>query len=342
MGPLVRLLTLRRVIAAVLVVLAVAGGYETLRVFAGSNRHAVVPGRVYRCAQPSGEDLRDVIQETGARTVINLRGTSRHLDDPKNAWYKAEVETTHDLNVSQEDITLSARLLPPPNELRRLIEVLDRTEYPVVLHCKQGADRTGLAAGVYLLLHTDATPAQARRQLWPRYGHVSLGPTARIDDFFDLYEAWLAEQGAAHSPEKFRFWAAAVYTPGVAQSQLSFVDAVTTVSAAEAWSVRVKAVNRSTEAWEFKPGNWAGIHLQYVVAGDGLTAAYKGQAGLLRATVPPGGEIVLTLAVPPLRVPGQYTLAAELIDARGASVPVRSNSFVKFGDGAIIVPVEVK
>ena len=342
MGPLVRLLTARRVAAALLTAIAVAGGYEAVRVFAGSNRHAVVPGRVYRCAQPSGEDLRDVLQETGARTVINLRGTARHLDDPKNAWYKAEVETTHDLSVSQEDITLSARLLPPPNELRRLIEVFDRTEYPVVIHCKQGADRTGLAAGVYLLLHTDATPAQARRQLWPRYGHVGYGPTARIDDFFDLYEAWLAEQGTAHTPDRFRHWATTIYTPGAAKSELTFLDPLPdTLPADRAWSVRVKAVNRSAEAWEFKPGDWAGIHLQYVVA-NGMIAAYKGRAGLLRATVPPGGEIVLTLAVPPLRAPGRYLLAAELIDARGAAVPVRSNSFVKFGDAPLAVTIEVK
>ena len=34
--------------------------------------------------------------------------------------------------------------------------------------------------------------------------------------------------------------------------------------------------------------------------------------------------------------------AAELIDARGAGVPVRSNSFVKFGDATLVAQVEVR
>src|SRR5204863_5012641 len=101
------------------------------------------------------------------RTVINLRGTSQRT--PKEEWYIGECRATHDANVSQEDITLSAKRLPAPAEVRRLIDVLDRTEYPILVHCQRGADRTGLVSTAAVLLHTDATLDQARRQLWPRY-----------------------------------------------------------------------------------------------------------------------------------------------------------------------------
>src|SRR5262249_32659463 len=101
-------------------VLAVAA--EASRVMLGHNFHAVIPGRVYRCAQLSGGALRQVIRARGIRTVINLRGCC----DPF-PWYLEECRATHDLDVAQEDICFSAGRLPAVHELRRLVEVLDRS-----------------------------------------------------------------------------------------------------------------------------------------------------------------------------------------------------------------------
>jgi len=106
--------------------------------------------------------------------------------------------------------------------------------------------------------------------------------------------------------------------------------------------VRLKATNRSTETWEFKPGNYAGIHLHFVVADSGLQPLHRGQAGLLRTSVPPGESIVLNVVVPPLKKPGHYALVAEMHDATSASVPIRTTSFVQFGDESIMADVFVK
>ena len=328
----------RTAVRFALLAAAVAFGWEAVRVMALSNRHEVIPGRVYRCAQPTAADLRELVAEHGIRTVVNLRGFS-----PAYPWYAAEAETTHELNVSQEDITFSANRLPAPAELRRLIEVLDGTEYPVLIHCKRGADRTGLSSAVARLLFTDDALAQARRQLWPRYGHFEFGRTAAMDEFFDRYEAWLAVENANHTPERFRRWATSVYTPGPAVSELTWLDPVpVTTDKDKPFAVRLRATNRSAEPWEFRPGNYAGIHLYYIVASTPTVAAYKGQAGLMRKTVSPGESIELTLAVPPLKVPGRFVLVAELHDARGAGVPIRANSFVQFGDEALMAEVVAK
>ena len=53
--------------------------------------------------------------------------------------------------------------------------MLDQTAYPVLVHCKQGADRTSLVSALALLLYTDGTLADARRHLGLRYAHVSAG-----------------------------------------------------------------------------------------------------------------------------------------------------------------------
>ena len=333
--PYRRLRWLVRAVVGLLLVLFVA---EVLRVTAWTNKHTVLPGRVYRSAQLSGDQLSDEIRDKNIKTVINLRGISTEYD-----WYKDEAKANHAAGICQEDITLSANRLPPPTELKRLIEVLDKTEYPVLIHCKAGADRTGLAATIVLLLYTDSTLNEARRQLLPRYGHFRFGRTAAIDRFFDLYENWLAGQNASHTPDLFRNWATTVYTPGPAKSELAWLDPVPNpVPVGKPFTVRVKATNRSNEPWVFKPGNYAGIHLSFVVANSPSEVGYRGQAGLLHATVPPGESIVLTVHVPPLKKAGIYALVADMHDATAAGVPIRTNSFVQFGDESIMADVVVK
>src|SRR5687768_7607863 len=108
------------------------------------NTHVVVPGRVYRSAQLDPAELADFVREHHIKTVVNLRGRSHE------PWYPAETRATQELGVSQEDITTSAARLPAPAEVCRLIEVFDKSEHPILLHCRQGADRTGLAAAIYV------------------------------------------------------------------------------------------------------------------------------------------------------------------------------------------------
>ena len=124
--------------------LLLAAAAEVGRVLWGTNFHTVVPGRVYRCAQLSGPALTRLIQAHGIRTVVNLRGCCAPFP-----WYLDECRATHHRDVAQEDVCFSAGRLPSGPELRRLVEVLDRTEYPILLHCRRGADRTGTMAAFY-------------------------------------------------------------------------------------------------------------------------------------------------------------------------------------------------
>jgi protein tyrosine phosphatase (PTP) superfamily phosphohydrolase (DUF442 family) len=312
-------------------------GCKAVQVYAGANRHAVIPGKVYRCAQPTGGDIRDMVERHGIKTVLNLRGLT-----PWDPWYQDEAKATHDLDVSQEDVTLSAHALPFPAELRRVIDVFDHTEYPVVIHCKQGADRTGLVSAVVMLLYTDATLPEARRQLWPWYGHWPVARTVAMDRFFDLYEEWLKSQGEEHTRERFRHWALTAYTPGGARSHLAWLAPPPPVLAANTpTGFRVRCENRSSVPWQFKPGNFAGIHVAYSVFDERAKDVWSGRTGLRFETVPPGGAIEVPVPVKGLP-PGRYTLSVELHDATAAGIPFRTNSFVKFGDDSLVAEVVVK
>src|SRR5947207_3236534 len=66
---------LRLLLRGILIGLCLALVLEAGRVLLGRNLHTVLPGRVYRCAQPSGEDVERLGQTLGIRTVVNLRGS---------------------------------------------------------------------------------------------------------------------------------------------------------------------------------------------------------------------------------------------------------------------------
>ena len=310
---------------------------EAVRVTLLSNRHTVIPGKVYRSAQPSGDDVREYARERGVKTIVNLRGLSPEFD-----WYKDEARAAHELGLSQEDITLSANSLPPPTELKRAVEVLDRCEYPILVHCKAGADRTGLISALTLLLFTDATLGEARQQLLPRYGHFRFGRTAAMDKFFDQYELYLLSLRREHTRENFRGWIAHHYCPGPARSHLTWAEAFPeSIRVGAPRGFRLRAENRSNVPWELKPGTFASVHASYAVYDSDGKDVLSSRAGLRFETVPVGGSTEILIPLPGLAA-GTYKLVVELHDSTGGGIPFLTNSFVKFGDDSLVTELVVK
>jgi hypothetical protein len=303
---------------------------EAVRVIALTNVHAVIPGRVYRTAQLTPAELQAFIAAQGIRTVVNLRGVCAD-----NAWYVGECRTTHGAAVNQEDITFSAKRFPAPSEMLRFIDVLDHTEYPIVMHCQRGADRTGMASTVVKLLQTGADLATARRQLWPRYGHFAIGRTAVLDAFFDYYAAWLAARGEEHAPDRFRRWVATDYCPGPYRAQLSVVGP-TTCAAGRGSVVTVRAVNRSVEPWHFALGRAGGVRLRYTLTTDAFV--HRAQCGQIARTVRPGEHIDLACGLPPLP-PGRFAFTADLVDAQ--PIELLNTDFVQYGSEPLAATVTV-
>jgi protein tyrosine/serine phosphatase len=304
-----RRLRLARGIGLLFVGLFLVTGFEASRVFLGRNLHTVLPGRVYRCAQPSAGVLGSEVKAHGIRTVVNLRGCSFPLP-----WYLAESRATQALDVAQEDICFSAGRLPSPSELRRLVDVLDHAEYPLLLHCRRGADRTGMASTIAVLLSTAQDFTLARRQLGLRYGHVALGNTASLDQFFSLYADWLGAHGMEHSPAVFRRWLLHEYCPAECRAELAWCDHPHDVRHCKPFSVRIRACNTSDRTWRLRPGLNAGIHAGFIVWDACDRQIASGKAGLLDAEVPPGQSIAITGPLPALKKTGRYRLLVDMVN----------------------------
>jgi protein tyrosine/serine phosphatase len=180
---------------------------QVLYITLGGNFHTVVPGQVYRCAQPSASELERLIHTYRIRTVINLRGWN---DKP---WYVEERATTARLGVTMIDAGMWGFHPPLKEQLQGLVEALHQAEHPILLHCHSGSDRAGMAATMALLLRTDRSVAEARQQLALRFGHNPFGMAACHDRLFDRYEEWLHAQGVAHAPDLLRRWVHEGYDP---------------------------------------------------------------------------------------------------------------------------------
>lgn len=299
----------RAVVLGCLAGLLLALGAEASRVLLGFNCHTVVNGLVYRSSQLSAAELENLLDRHGIRTIINLRGNCDLMP-----WYPEECRTAHRQNVSLQDIGLSAGRLPSVTEVRQLVKVLDQSAYPILLHCRQGADRTGLVSAMILLLYTDTDYDQARRQLGLRYGHVSLGRTTYMGRFYKLYEDWLAGQDVTHSPARFRQWLLHEYTAGACLARLEVLDAPTNIPHGKAWSFHVRAHNISSSPWHLSANGTAGHHLGYSIANAKGKRVLLGQTGLFEAEVPPGKTIELTVALPALKKPGKYFVQLDMTD----------------------------
>jgi hypothetical protein len=149
----------------------------------GNNFHVISPGVAYRSAQMNEAALEACLSGYGIRSVINLRGKS-----PGEAWYDREKATCSRRNVALYDLKLSAKKEPSPVELDELLRIFREAPRPVLIHCKAGADRSGLASALWKVTMEGVPKSEAGSQLSIRYGHMPLGPTTILDRFFERWE----------------------------------------------------------------------------------------------------------------------------------------------------------
>lgn len=143
----------------------------------------------------------------GIKTVLNLRGRA------KQPHYLFEEESCRQLGLELITVHMGARRAPLKHTLIKLIRVFEEIERPFLMHCKSGADRTGLAAALYLMVQEDRPLEEARKQLSFRYLHIRRISTGILDHFLDVYAARNAQD-----PIDIRDWIATEYDADALQA----------------------------------------------------------------------------------------------------------------------------
>jgi len=164
------------------------------------NRWQVAPG-VWRMNQPAHHDLARLRRE-GVRTVINLRGESAR------PFRQLEARSCHRLGLTLVNLRLHAKTVPSRETLLALLDSFEAAELPLVMHCKSGADRTGMAAALWRLVMAGGDAATAAQQLSLRYGHSPRGAAGVQGQILRAY----AEEGESVGLS-FRCWVETRYDP---------------------------------------------------------------------------------------------------------------------------------
>ncbi len=195
----------RLIVLAVLATLAAAYlGYFSTYLFR-NNFGVVDPGRLYRSAQPK-DDLADRIRDHDLASVLNLRGGWT-----TDWWYANELEQTTANDVVWYDLPMPFDEQPSRRELLLLLDIFDRGPYPMLVHCKSGSDRTGLAASLYRLYVLGQPPEEAEQGFSFYHAHIPLLGPATLHEPIDAYTAWLGDKELAHTPQRFRDWVETEY-----------------------------------------------------------------------------------------------------------------------------------
>ncbi|MCY4394435.1 MAG: tyrosine-protein phosphatase [Rhodospirillaceae bacterium] len=161
--------------------------------------HEVAPG-LYRSNQPAPFQIRRAAR-SGIRTVVNLRRANQ------SGHYLLEREATAKAGISQVDFFISSRNAPRRRQLLDAAEMFDQIDYPAMIHCKSGVDRTGLMGALYILMR-GGTADDALKQFGWRYGYIGAGPTGIGKALVLAYREAHAATGA-----DFLSWAAEQYDP---------------------------------------------------------------------------------------------------------------------------------
>jgi len=164
------------------------------------NRHRVTP-QFWRAAQPTPADIRRAAGE-GVRTVVNLRGGREH-----GSW-PLQREACERAGIVLAEFVVRSREAPGKDTILAARSFFENLQYPVLVHCKSGADRAGFMAALYLLLHEGRPAAEAMEQLSLRFGHFRFAKTGILDAFLESY----AREGEAMNLS-FLDWVENVYDP---------------------------------------------------------------------------------------------------------------------------------
>ncbi|WP_019896156.1 fused DSP-PTPase phosphatase/NAD kinase-like protein [Hydrogenovibrio halophilus] len=150
----------------------------------------------FRSNHPSPRFLRKLKQRFGLKTVLSLRAANQ------TGQYLLEKEACDQLGIELINVPISSRNFPKKDKLEQVITLLQSLDYPLLIHCKSGADRAGLVSVLFKHFVQGEPIAEARKQLSMKYGHFRWADTGKLDYLFDEFERFQTD----HPEVSFHQW----------------------------------------------------------------------------------------------------------------------------------------
>lgn len=168
--------------------------HEILRILY-RNFFAISPN-AFRSNHPSPRFINKLHKRFDLKTIISLRRADT------TGQYLLEKEACDALDIELIHVVMSSRELPHKEKIFESRDVLRNANYPILIHCKSGADRAGLMSVFYRHFVLAEPISEARKELSMKYGHFRWADTGKLDYFFDAFCAF--EQ--SHPEVSFSDW----------------------------------------------------------------------------------------------------------------------------------------
>lgn len=181
-GPRKSIISCRKVIIAAVSLLIILAGSLFLYIKEQGNFHSITSGEAYRSAQLDRDELEYYIHNYHLKSILNLRGKN-----PDSDWYIEEVKVSSEQGIVHYDMALSASRELTVKEVQVLLEIFNSAPRPILIHCKSGADRSGLVSAMWEVIVDKISKTEAKKQLSILYGHIPIGPTSAMDQFFEKW-----------------------------------------------------------------------------------------------------------------------------------------------------------
>ncbi|MBI3986349.1 MAG: dual specificity protein phosphatase family protein [Lentisphaerae bacterium] len=119
---------------------------------AGAPNLHKISGALYRSAQPTAEGMAN-LKKLGIKTVLNLRSFHSDKDELASTGLASESISMNTWHPEEEDV------------VRFLKIVCDPAQAPLLVHCRHGADRTGMMCAIYRIVIQGWTREEALREM---------------------------------------------------------------------------------------------------------------------------------------------------------------------------------
>ena len=143
-----------------------------------------ISDKAYRSNHPSPAFIKKLHSKYGVKTIISMRRADT------TGQYLLEKEACEKTGITLINLPMSSRSLPDVDKILAAKALLETVEYPILIHCKSGADRAGLMSVFYEHFIEQKPIEEALKQLSMKYGHFRWAETGKLDFFFDDFLAF--------------------------------------------------------------------------------------------------------------------------------------------------------
>lgn len=178
----------------------IAGTALALGAFLGvlhltGNIHTVIPKQVYRSEHLSAARYQRLLQKYNIKTVLGLAPMS-DLNQEERI-----ISRKHGVYIYFPMHAMGKTSLP---KLKKLTSILMHARRPLLIHCKSGSDRTGLASAVVLILDNAPIDKAMKQVDFVRYGIMNGNSTGRVT--LRPYVLWLSKYHLPSSRQSYLNW----------------------------------------------------------------------------------------------------------------------------------------